>query len=140
MKIVYKFIQLENLDKVILIKTILLAWIIRIILWIFPFSVLQKLVDKVSKKPQKLKHVSLKKLVWAVNIASKYSPKSTCLTRSITGYILLSRYGYSTKIKIGVSKSDKSNLDAHAWLENNDNVVIGKSKKKYTTILNLGGN
>ena len=96
-------------------------------------------MNKISKKPQKLNHVSLEKLVWAVNVASKYSPKSTCLTRSITGYILFSSYGYSTKIKIGVSKSDEGNLDAHAWLENNNNVVIGESKKKYTTILDLGG-
>lgn len=140
MKIVYKFMQLPYLDKIILLETLFLTWIIRIILWIFPFSVLGKLVDKVSNKPQKLNHVSLEKLVWAVNIASKYSPKSTCLTRSITGYILLSSYGYSTKLKIGVSRGDKSNLDAHAWLENNDDVVIGKSKKKYTTLLNLGGN
>lgn len=139
MRILYNFMQLPCLDKIILIKTIFLTWIVRIILWIFPFSVLGKLVDKISNNPKKLNQIPLKKLVWAVNVASKYSIKSTCLTRSLTGYIIFSSYGYMTQIKVGVCKNDKGNIDAHAWLENNDNVIIGESKKNYTTILNLGG-
>lgn len=118
MKILYNFVQLPRLDKIILIKTIFLTWTVRIILWIFPFSVLGKLVDKISNRHQN--HVSLEKLIWAVNVASKYTPKSTCLTRSLTGHILFSSYGYMTQIKIGVCKNDKGNINAHAWLENNN--------------------
>lgn len=139
MKIIYKLVQLQRLDKIILIKAIFLTWLVRIILWIFPFSVLRKLISNISKKKRKLNSISLEKLVWALNVASKYSPKSTCLTRSIAGYILFLTHGYQTEIKIGVCKNDKGNIEAHAWLENNENVVIGESKNNYATILSLGG-
>ena len=68
---------------------------------------------------------------------SRFTPKATCLVRALAGQILLERYGYTSSIKIGVSKS-KDEFEAHAWLEYKDTIVLGESETDYTPILNMG--
>lgn len=77
----------------------------------------------------------IKDIVWSVQVASYYIPGATCLTQALTGQILLSKYNYHSKLKIGVFKGD--NFEAHAWLELNDEIILGESEEKYVQILEL---
>ena len=52
---------------------------------------------------------------------------------AITAQILLSRYNYLSKLKIGVMKGQE--FEAHAWVEINDRIVLGESEEKYIPIL-----
>jgi len=55
---------------------------------------------------------------------------------ALAGYILMSKYGYNSLIKIGVLNEDGI-FEAHAWLEYNGNVVLGESEKDYKIILDI---
>lgn len=137
MGIIRCFLKLSFEDKYILIKSLLLIWIIRIMLWILPFSVIQKIVSRFTVISGESHSVPMGKLTWAVAVMSRYVPKATCLTRALTAQILLAGQNYPSNIKIGVCKTE-GNFEAHAWLEADDKIVLGKSETEFTPILNIG--
>lgn len=131
------FLKLPGPDKKLLIKTLLLMFKIRVMVWILPFSRIQNTLPQVS--PIK-KNTSLNKLVWAVKVTSHYLPRTTCLTNALTGHSLLSQHGYPSMVKIGVGRSAKGEFEAHAWLEHKGEVVIGRSEKEYIPLLDIQQN
>jgi hypothetical protein len=55
---------------------------------------------------------------------------------------MLSRYGYPASVRIGVTRSETGQLQAHAWVESKGRVVFGGSEasvKHYTVLTALGG-
>ena len=72
----------------------------------------------------------------AVVIAARYVPGSTCLVQCLTGRAMMRRVACVAEIKIGVLK-DSSNFHAHAWLQNEDSVLLGGEIKQYTELGNL---
>lgn len=132
------FFKLNGQNKIILIKAFFLLWIIRIMLWIFPFSFIQRIVSRFSSVSDDKNHeVQLEKLTWAISVTAPYTLRATCLTRALAAQILLARYHYSSNIKIGVSKNEEE-FEAHAWLEADDEIILGESKIDYTPILKIG--
>lgn len=106
-------------------------------LWIFPFSVIQKIVGRFTVISGESHTVPIGKLTWAVAVMSRYVPKATCLTRALTAQILLAGQNYNSNLKIGVSKNN-GEFEAHAWLESDNIIVLGESEVEYTPILNIG--
>jgi hypothetical protein len=73
-----------------------------------------------------LSPISIERVVWAVNVVSRYMPGGVkCLARALATQRLLAQQGYFTQLRIGV-KNLKGKLEAHAWVENNGEVVIGE--------------
>ena len=137
MRIIHSFLKLTFEDKCIVIKSFFLLWIIRMMLWIFPFSVIQKIVGRFTVISGESHTVPIGKLTWAVAVMSRYVPKATCLTRALTAQILLAGQNYNSNLKIGVSKNN-GEFEAHAWLESDNIIVLGESEVEYTPILNIG--
>ena len=137
MGIIHSFVKLSFEDKFILIKSFSLLWTIRIMLWILPFAVIQRIISNFTVISDESHSIPLEKLTWAVAVMSGYVPKATCLTRALTAQILLAWQNYPSNIKIGVSKCD-GEFEAHAWLEADDKIVLGESGTEYTPILNIG--
>ena len=138
MMMIHKFMNLNNSEKIIIFKALITLWIVRILLWIFPFSIIKKLIDKFDViYNESNSKFSKEKLIWAIQSMSIYTPRSTCLTRALGAKFLLNMYHYSSNIKIGVSKAEIE-FEAHAWLESDNEIILGESKKEYTTILNIG--
>ncbi|NET54236.1 MAG: lasso peptide biosynthesis B2 protein, partial [Merismopedia sp. SIO2A8] len=48
-----------------------------------------------------------------------------CLARALTTQVFMSRQGYSPQLRIGVAKGEGGQLEAHAWVESQGQVVIG---------------
>lgn len=138
MMIVHSF--LKSGEKYLLIKTLFMLWTVRIMLYLLPFSVIQRFMKRfavISDESNRSHNISIEKLTWAVNVMSRYTPKATCLTKALTAQILLAGYHYPSNIRIGVSKGE-GEFEAHAWLEANDEIVLGESEIEYTPILNMG--
>lgn len=131
------FIGLSNEDKNLLLKTGLLMCLVRLLLRILPFNKTQIITKKLAIKPSNAykANISLERLIWAVQITSTYMPGSNCLTNALTGHILLSRENYPNHLRIGVTKDDKGNFEAHAWLESGNQIIIGESQVDYHTLL-----
>ena len=131
---VFIFFQISLEDKFLLMKTYFLLWNVRLMLWIFKIQRIVNFTERIGSST-KQKTLSIKKIVWAVNSTSPYVPKASCLTRSLVARILLKQYGYKSEIKIGVTKDDEGQLNAHAWVEVDNKTVIGASDIEYTPIL-----
>jgi Transglutaminase-like superfamily len=72
-----------------------------------------------------LRPVDTTTLVWAVQRAERRCPiRSTCLGQALVAEALLHQYGYKPVLCIGAARHN-GRLQAHAWLEQNDAVVIG---------------
>ena len=72
--------------------------------------------------------MSSDRIPWAVEVASRYVPFATCLTRALAVQMLFTREGYPAHLCIGVAKSKEYRLEAHAWVESEGRIVTGDLK------------
>jgi hypothetical protein len=70
--------------------------------------------------------VAVGRLSWAVNVALRLMPGSTCLCQALALQRLLARNGHDSELRIGVKKSN-DNFGAHAWLVHDGEILIGGS-------------
>lgn len=80
----------------------------------------------------------IEQLAWLVTVAGRYSPiTTTCLKEALALSWLLSQQGIATTLRIGVAHQH-GNLAAHAWLEHNGRIILGKADADaYTPLLPL---
>jgi hypothetical protein len=64
-------------------------------------------------------------IAWAVRRVSRAVPGATCLTQALAAQLLLSRRGYASQLRIGVTRASRERLRAHAWLESDGLILIG---------------
>ncbi|MDY9922937.1 lasso peptide biosynthesis B2 protein [Methanobacterium sp.] len=138
MRIISSFIKLPSRDKLVVIEALFWVIVIRLMVWIFPFKFVQKRVQKIASylSSDRASPVSMSRLRVMIVIVSRYVPRATCLVQALAGYILFSKYGYTTSIKIGVL-NENGEFEAHAWLENDNGVVLGESEKDFKIIMDI---
>ena len=139
---VSKFLNLPAVDRRLLVKAMLWVWIFRIILWLLPFRVVRRLLARFADKfgaSQTRGSIFLDRVVWAVTVASRYTPAATCLTQALATKILLTRNGYHAIVRIGVARSEAGKFQAHAWVESNGCIVIGDAQElfRYTRLISM---
>lgn len=109
---------------------------IRLGFYLFSYTRIKKISNQFSKPYKDHNEIpTTEDILWSVKVASNHMPGSTCLIQATAAQILLSRYHYASKLKIGVLKSDE--FKAHAWIEISDKIVFGQSEQKYTPICEL---
>ena len=80
---------------------------------------------------------SARDIAWAVEVASPYVPRATCLVQALAAQFLLSREGHASRLRIGVAPSP-TRLDAHAWLESDGEILLGgAAAPRYRALLTL---
>jgi hypothetical protein len=145
MKRPLKFMRLPAAERWLLVKAALLLAAIRLGLGLLPFQTLRRLLGKVTEAPtgwlQEADQSSADRVVWAVEVASRYLPAAgTCLTQALVAQVLLARRGHPGLLHIGVVKGEEGQLEAHAWLESGGRIVIGESElDRYTPLAALEG-
>jgi hypothetical protein len=131
-------LRLSTTEKWLLVKVALLLGAIRLGLRVLPFWTLRGAVAQLARVPAGSPHInraSVEQLVWTVTVASRYVPKATCLTQALVTQILLGRRGYPARLHVGVAKSERGRLQAHAWLESQGRVVVGGGELSRYTLL-----
>lgn len=130
MRRLQKWLRLSTREKGLLIQAVLLLNGIRLSLKFCHFRVWQPLLrqDSPSAAPQSIQPsaLSLSRIVWAVNVASRFSPGVQCLARALTTRLLLHQYGYEAHIRLGAKLAESGQFQAHAWVESQGAVVIGQ--------------
>lgn len=126
MKLLRKIWNLRKVNFYFLFVTFLLLGAIRLGLLLLEFRILLKIVNKLSTIKLPLPNISLRKIVWALNVATRYMPGGAkCLARALTTQILMNHSGYPPELCIGVAKGESGELEAHAWIKYQGYVVIG---------------
>ena len=126
MKPIAKFFALPWADKLLLSQSFALLGLvtagIRIVSWRRTQNFMLRLGLKNARKRQRM---SLDRITWAVRVAGHYVPKGNCLPQALVAQYLLRRDGYPAEFKIGVTKDEHGNVEAHAWVTSGDQEVIG---------------
>lgn len=114
-------------DYYFLCMTVALLSSLRLSLWLFSLSKVLNILKNTSQSQKPItRSITISKIVWAVNIATRYTPGSTkCLAKALTVQVLMSRYGYLPEFRIGVSKGETGEFKAHAWIEYQGRIVVG---------------
>lgn len=143
MKRLSKLLRISSAERRLLINTALLLGVIRVSLWLLPFQTLCRLVTKSRRKSaasQEADQVSVRRVARAVTLASRYIP-ATCLTQALATMVLLRRIGQPASLRIGVSKGERGDFQAHAWVESQGRIVIGNLAdiSRYSVLPSLEG-
>jgi hypothetical protein len=97
-------------------------------LFICPVPRVNRFLDGVNRtfpRPWNAPQIGLHRAARRLGQAAKFCPLPlTCLAESLASKTLLARHGYTGALCIGVLKKD-GKLEAHAWLECEDKVLIG---------------
>ena len=138
-----KFRRLSSSERRLMFGAALLLGAIRLGLWLLPFLTLRRQLAKITPINRRLQgeQVSVSKVVWAVEVLSRYIPGVKCLARALATQVLLRCYGHGADLRIGVARSEKGQLQAHAWVESQGRIVSGKLKdmRRYTPLPPLEG-
>jgi len=126
-----KIRQLSFVEIMLLARVALLLTTVSVTLRILPFRVIARMVSTLGTyrtRRTKTSQQSIEKVVWAVSLLSRYIPGATCLTQALTTMVLLGRRGYPASLRFAVAKDERGKLQAHAWVENERQVIIGDLK------------
>jgi hypothetical protein len=120
------FFDLKREDQQLFLIALLLLGLTRLGLKLLTFSQARYLSEKITRKTNitPSNPTQIKQVVDAVNRASRYQPRVKCLARALTTQILLSWWGQSSQLCIGVAKDELGKFEAHAWVEQEGKIVI----------------
>ena len=79
-------------------------------------------------------HMPLERIVWATEIAARTIPGTKCLVSALSLQRLLSAHGIASELFIGVALRGRA-FGAHAWLVENERILIGQESHQEYTVL-----
>jgi Transglutaminase-like superfamily len=144
MKPLFKLLRLHKIERQLLIQTFILLGLIRLGLRWLPFQKMLDILANISQASsrQQPSPIRPEQMVHAVELSSRYLPGEVlCLPRALTMHVLMRDQGYAPQLRIGVAKGAKGNLEAHAWVEHQGNVVMGyvRDLSRYTPLPSFKG-
>lgn len=134
-----ELLRLEPRRQRLLFESAALIAISRIGLWCLLFRWMNRWIERESLARRsswiRSSSDSVEEIVWAVGIASRVIPAS-CLAQAIAGTILLARRGHPASLHLGVMREPQESLGAHAWVECDGQVVLGRNDRfeQYTAL------
>jgi hypothetical protein len=87
MKRIVKFLRLPFIEKQLLLKSAFLLIAFKVGLSLFSFKSLLSYLDGIKQQKKELKDAynpSEEKIVWVINVVSRYVPYTTCLSKALT--------------------------------------------------------
>lgn len=130
MRKLIRFLFLPYQEKKLLSQSLFLVIAIRLSLWIFPFRWLNNWLSKLGSANfdnQPTDQIVISNVTRSVRLCSRYVPHASCLTQALATQTLLRLRGLDSQIKFGVDKDENEKLIAHAWVESDGKIIIGKS-------------
>lgn len=103
--------------------------LIRIALWVCPFAWVHHFCTQggdLLQSTQEADPALTASIVRAVRLVGTYLPKSTCLVEAYTLHFLLRQHKLYTEIHVGVKRQSATQITAHAWVEYNQQILLGE--------------
>ncbi len=102
---------------------------IRLSLWIFPLKALNRwrCAFAATESDDRVTEWNvIDNVTAAFQMCSCYVPYASCLTQALAARTLLGLKGQNSQLKIGVGKDEDGKFMAHAWVEIDGKIIIGK--------------
>lgn len=116
--------HLPNRERRLILKTIALMWRIQFGLWLNPALTVEGF-NRTLVNRSSLRRAPIYQLLWAIQTAVHFVPRTTSLTEALTARVLFAIYGYDTKLHVGVLKESEL-FQAHAWLTHDTDILLGE--------------
>ena len=120
-----KFLALPARDRNLLLNAFFLLAAVRLALWAMPFGAVRRWTLRLAVSRAVPDPVPVARLAGAIDLASRYVPRATCLTKALAAQILLTRRGHHPELRIGVRRDAAGKFEAHAWLEEGGAIIGG---------------
>ena len=131
MRLVRTFWNLSAGERHLLFAAVATLATCQLALRLFKFQRLQLWAGRVVAGSQ---GESAEAATWAVHAAARRMPWVTCLGRALALQRLLARRGHASELRVGVAKAGQD-FSAHAWLVQDDRVLIGdEDLGRYTAL------
>jgi hypothetical protein len=138
-----KLFSLSAPDWRLLASAVFLCGAVRVGLWLLPLRAVQRILRRISQgsaRPGREEQLSPERIAWAVNVASRFVPGSTCLTGALATRVLLERRNHRACLHLGLSPTQAGGLRGHAWVESGGKVVMGeRDVSTYVPLASFGG-
>ena len=119
-----KLWRLPGGDRALLFETMVWLAATRFGLWVLPLRVVRRLLARAARRTPAA-HPTRERIAWAISLAGRVVPQATCLPQALAAEALLTRTGHPADLRIGVIKTDRGRLVAHAWVESGGRIVVG---------------
>lgn len=103
---------------------------VRLALWLLPYRHVRTMFEP-RRRPGPLplgdgeRAARIAETTAAIRRGARLIPAASCLTQAIAARRMLARRDVPSTLRIGVAKGDDAHLQAHAWVESGDDVVVG---------------
>ncbi len=105
---------------------------------LLPFRIAARAVLRVPRRKAPTNPGEKATISWAVARANRFVPgRGACLHEALAAHVLLRRNGFSPELKIGVRRDEEGEFRAHAWIEEDGEVVIGGTRAEVTSYVVL---
>ncbi len=132
-----KFLALGRRERTLLFYSAATVLGVRLALWCTPSRfVLRRVtsyVARAARRPQAA--IPPRTMGWAVRAVSRLVPRASCLTQALAAQIVLAKYGYDSRLRLGVARSRRGKFRAHAWVESEGEIIVGASEISQLTVL-----
>lgn len=131
MRLLNKYLSLDPGDRVLVAQAFVLVGVVRAGLAVVPYRTVYRLLQQTSRRRtveiDELERARYRRrVVRAVRtVARKLLGDKPCLPQALVAQWFLRRAGVESTLRIGVRKGEKEELLAHAWLEYDEDVIIG---------------
>jgi Uncharacterised nucleotidyltransferase/Transglutaminase-like superfamily len=135
-RLIKKFQVLSLTMQSYLWRAAVVVLVVKVGLKIMPYSVFKKYYDKLPESTMQKTYSDqdLKKAAWAIQVVSARWPwRATCLPQALT-FKYLHRNDPQLQLQIGVNKGTLGQLQAHAWVEKEGQILIGDSPETFKPI------
>lgn len=107
----------------LLLRAFALLWRYRLTLWHQPFQQVMHHVDHIRIRPERARHEP-REVAHALEVGARFVPRATCLVQALAGVRLFAEQGERVRLVFG-TRQRAGVLEAHAWLESGERVVVG---------------
>ena len=134
-----RFLKLSWLEKALFFEAYFRLGFARLAVLVIPYNKLSSrfgipMLESLPTVPDNRE--LLRKISWAVQSASKYTPwESNCLAQAIAAMKMLRCRGMTSTIYLGMAKGEKEDMGAHAWLRSGDTFVVGAGNSQEYTVV-----
>ena len=78
-------------------------------------------------------------IAWAVAAAGRLIPRSSCLSEAVAAHLMLRRGGWPAVLCLGVLRDARSGFHAHACVESEGRVLVGRNAGEgFTRLARIG--
>ena len=125
LRVIDRFFHLPAADRALVVRAVFWLGAARLALWVLPFKTARRFLAG-PERSSTTTGLTTEGVAWALALAQRVVPRASCLPQALAAEALLARAGLPAELRVGVVKTGRGRLEAHAWVESGGRIVVGQ--------------